>query len=73
MALEEGEHMGHGMLVQTAAINTMRHLAMVLRLAPALWIALASWAAYTAHGVVQAARRGVGTCQALHCGSGSTT
>lgn len=50
--------MGHGMLVQTAAINTMRSLWIVLRLAPALWIALVSWMAYTAHGIAQAIRSG---------------
>lgn len=50
--------MGHGMLVQTAAINTMRSLWIVLRLAPALWVALVSWAVYTAHDLVQAVRRG---------------
>lgn len=44
--------------MQTAAIHTMRHLAMLVRLGPALWAAVVSWAVYTAHDLVQAVRRG---------------
>ena len=46
------------MMVQTAAINTMRHLAVLIRLGPALWASLIAMAAYTAHSAIQVLRRG---------------
>ncbi|WP_374713795.1 hypothetical protein [Symbiobacterium terraclitae] len=45
-------------LMQTAAIHTMRHLAMLLRLGPALWAAVAAMVAYTGHGAIRVLRRG---------------
>jgi len=45
-------------MVQTAAINTMRHLAVLIRLGPAIWASLIAMLGYTAHSVVQVLRRG---------------
>ena len=47
-----------GPLMQTAAVNTMRHLAVLLRMVPAVWAAVAAVVAYTGHGAIRVLRRG---------------
>jgi len=44
-------------LMQTAAVNTMRQLAMLF-MGPALWAWVAAMLAYTGHGAIRMLRRG---------------